>query len=443
MILSIAPKNVRSTSKRAAAVLGLMALGSVMGGTPVAAEELIDARTKPDYPDAIVVGFRADAEPFSYRLVIDGEEQYVGYIADLCHDLFDNSNYEVLPVEITATNRFDNLRRPEDPPRDSEYSDRPTREEWENLETTERLKHNIDVLCDPITLRYDIVETPRTSGIFSPIIFASGISYLHANANQAGTPDPFLIDGNDVLTQNEHAFANRAKPILIGYIANSTASDIAEDLCDEDHFGNRARADARIQQRTSDSRATKLLPLQKPHNCGAPKVSTVTISMRQDPRSADANALINCDPAKLKYRDEGEGLYRFCVKETHGELIDWFCSDPVAAYHRVYLGDRDLILGKLASWEERNGRCGVAKVVPTPAFFSYEPYALLVTSARPELVRHVQRRVYEFFSDRDGALALFVKYFPTSRMSHPLAYLHLINAVSPPDMFKHAMPKGE
>ena len=62
-------------------------------------------------------------------------------------------------------------------------------------------------------------------------------------------------------------------------------------------------------------------------------------------------------------------------------------------------------------------------------YLTYEPYALLVSRDKPELVQFVQKRVYQIFSRRATATARFASYFPKRSMSRALAYLYLLNAV--------------
>ena len=49
-------------------------------------------------------------------------------------------------------------------------------------------------------------------------------------------------------------------------------------------------------------------------------------------------------------------VYRFCPQETHSELIEWFCNPRTGqgdVPNLVYLGDREIILGKLETWNRR------------------------------------------------------------------------------------------
>jgi hypothetical protein len=115
--------------------------------------------------------------------------------------------------------------------------------------------------------------------------------------------------------------------------------------------------------------------------------------------------------------------------KDHTDLIKWFCSDN----HRdkVYFGDREIILGKLAAWKAAGRSCD--NVRDPLQSFTYEPYALLVSKADMVLFAFVQRRAYELFSHRAGAAALFYKWFPEQTMSEPLAWLFNLNGVMEQD----------
>ena len=91
-----------------------------------------------------------------------------------------------------------------------------------------------------------------------------------------------------------------------------------------------------------------------------------------------------------------------------------------------YFGDKDLILGQVECACE--GGEVRRRVDPRP-FYSYEPYAFLISPADSELVKFVQRRIYEIFSDRSEALGLFASNFEGKAMSVPLANLFLLNGV--------------
>ena len=117
--------------------------------------------------------------------------------------------------------------------------------------------------------------------------------------------------------------------------------------------------------------------------------------------------------------------YRFCLFRDHSSAARWFCTAPQteAVY---YFGDKDLILGQVEALEKA-GRCD--GVNPDGPFYSYEPYALLISPVDSDLVRFVQRRIYEIFSDRSEALGMFASNFEGKAMSVPLANLFLLNGV--------------
>ena len=95
------------------------------------------------------------------------------------------------------------------------------------------------------------------------------------------------------------------------------------------------------------------------------------------------------------------------------------------------MGDREIILGKLATWRaaDHNGRkCDVENEAGA-AELSYEPYALMTRKERPDVTEFVQRRIHAFFSNRRVANAYFAAHFKGKVMSPTLAYLFLLNAV--------------
>lgn len=380
------------------AALLLVAADASAGGDPEMPVVVADV----DRP--VVLGFRRDAEPFSFRTRYDrgkaNERPYSGYISDLCYQIFDGGPYEFTETEVDATDRFDRMRpSPHHTP--------------------------IDVLCDPVTLR---PSDEKRRGIYSPIVFASGVSFLE-----------------------------RKKPgdVVIGYVGGTTAQDVALRACRIDLFGEvlpRYRGGMHERCRLAFERAN--LPQELPAadaigNMDTRAITSLIEGLRSEGLSdryleACPSVLTDAEPPEacktmlaLAVRAMGAGdceetkvvnppIYRFCQKDTHDKLVAWFCSTTSA--HLVYVGDRELIVGKLQRWEEDHGSCGVER--PQGAdFLSYEPYALLVTAERPKLVQFVQRRVYEIFSHRAGADALFTKHFPGAAMSDALAYLFLLNAV--------------
>ena len=70
----------------------------------------------------------------------------------------------------------------------------------------------IDVLCDPVTLRYSDEKRVK-AGIFSPMVFATGITYLQRRDREGRSS------------------------IYIGYARGSTAERAAQRACEVDLFG--------------------------------------------------------------------------------------------------------------------------------------------------------------------------------------------------------------
>ncbi|WP_427145411.1 hypothetical protein [Rhizobium pisi] len=420
--------------------------------------------------DKIRVGFRNDVEPFSYQVTDEaGQSRYVGYLADLCHEIFDGPEYDVEEVAVTAANRFKLI----------------------NGEAVEE-KQPIQVLCDAVTMRfsgsgYDDAENDRSeNSIYSPIVFASGVSYLMRSSRG---PTDAIGD------------------MAIGYVASTTAADVAFKSCYVDllkaiapperqmmfercHFlASAAAARQRIQQflLSSPTQELALGPKQKKEREGALKkerdgalkairearqyaqdlsrivftqqngdLAPVPSSRRfalaflkvltancRDPSLACDNASNEelrsiagaatdpvCPEQNKPATDQDATSWReyhFCPMESHQDLIQWFCQDD-KKLRRVYMGDRELILGKLESWEAKNSPCVVEEANGFD-YLTYEPYALLVTANDTKLVQFVQKRVYQIFSHRHPATNLFSSYFRDRKMSPALAYLFLLNAV--------------
>lgn len=314
----------------------------------------------------VLMGFRADAEPFSYLAGHKGERRYMGYIADLCYDVFDGSKYEVVTTQVGAVNRFRRLRQPDDPYFQPELGQK-------SVYDPGSPNYKVDIICDPTTLRYD-QEILSVNGIFSPIVFVSGVSYL-IRRSEAKEPDVFL-----------------------GYVDGTTAIQVVRKACQVDFFG--------IRQGMGVDK-----------NCTAPAVVC----------SGDANKV---EPGG----DNREKRYHICKFPTHTSLVRWFCSTPVEDRRLVYFGDSEIIHAKVQTWGTANG-CPSQGIKPREAYYTYEPYALLISSKNPELVRFVQRRIYEIFSHRKKVNSLFATYFPDAQMSPIMANLFLLNAVDQESLF--------
>ena len=348
-VLGLAPRRPvvpkRSWRFRRATISGLAVM---LAAGPVAV----------DAPQAlakdVVVGFRTDIPPFSYLAPSydgDGNRAYLGYLADLCYKIFDNSGYRLVEVPLDTSTRFSAMRQASDDPSDIT---------------------KVDVLCDAMTIRLDEPERMR-AGLFSPIIFVSGVSYLFRSVR---------------------TFSD----VELGYLSPSTAERVAKEACTLDALrrGSSSVSPPCLSKRASDCLTTSPSPQSK---------SEATRSLR------DLNGAV---PS-----------YVLCPMDDHNRLIAWFCSDT--GRDKAYFGDREIILGNLAAWKAAGNACG--SVRDPFQSFTYEPYALLISKADPDLFAFVQKRIYELFSHRAGVEALFYKWFPAQKMSEPLAWLFSLNSV--------------
>jgi hypothetical protein len=209
-------------------------------------------------------------------------------------------------------------------------------------------------------LRYN-QQVEKAGGVFSPIVFASGVSYINRPTR--------ILDAKTYLA----------------FVIGTTAERIAVLACENDLFLKREKKESDVGK-----------------EC-APQ--------------------IGCPAA------ERAAKYRICSFVSHDILIKWFCGEPTSRQgNRVYLGDREIINTKYASWKEK-GLCPSEGIEPQQAYYTYEPYALLMSKADPCLIQFVQRSVYEFFSHRSKANALFSANFPQVKMSSVVANLFLLNAI--------------
>ncbi|WP_311044508.1 hypothetical protein [Rhizobium sp. NZLR11] len=339
----------RSAKLGKAAASGLV----VMLAVGLVASSVSEARSKD-----VVVGFRTDIPPFSYQAPSDQggkNKPYLGYLADICYEIFDNSEYRLIESAIDSKSRFSAMRQASDAPSDAT---------------------KVDLLCDAVTIRLDDPERMQ-AGLFSPIVFVSGVSYL---------------------SRSLRTF----RDVELGYLVPSTAERVAKEACTLDalRLGTSTKAPFCFTGDRSDCLTQR------------PAIQTTS------------------EPTKsLSERNSTVPSYVLCPMDDHDKLIAWFCSD--SARDKVYVGDREIILGKLAAWKAAGKACdGVRDPFQS---FTYEPYALVVSKADPVLFAFVQRRIYELFSHRAGAEALFYKWFPAQTMSEPLAWLFSLNGVMEQD----------
>lgn len=104
--------------------------------------------------DRVVIGFRADAPPFS--AVPPGGSSFEGFLVDLCMGALGESGMEIESRLVTASDRFDLLDL--------------TPEEG-----------GVDMLCDPMS----ISEERARQYLISPQVFATGVGFL-----RRGGPPP-------------------------------------------------------------------------------------------------------------------------------------------------------------------------------------------------------------------------------------------------------------
>ncbi len=352
-------------------VICLALTGPLLTSTSPAAAQPVPLTTSDSASDyhaplrkKVVLGFRSNVAPFSFRAAASSSPPFQGYLAELCYQIFAGSEtYEVISKEIKIDDRFTSMRG----------------------SGAEVSKDNpIDVLCDPVTIRYNDSPERYRYGIFSPIVFATGVTYLERS-----------ISAPNVASQFGFVSGSTAQAVATQMYSEAKSADI-ECPAPESKTGNSASANA-----ASD-------PQSKPD-------SSLEVFLRQ---LTDRNEQENCNTLQAGLTET----------RAHEDLISWFCDAPQNT-RRYYFGDREIINAHWTEYRQKNPECD-AKL--HTQLFTYEPYALLITRTDPALVQFVQQRVYEIFSDREKARALFSANFPGQHMTPALAYLFLLNGVNGP-----------
>lgn len=142
-------------------------------------------------PIPVVLAMRKDAPPFSYLMPGKNPSEldaWHGFLARLCLDIFAGQDrYRVILRPVSTSDRFQGLNQK------AAHKDR------------------TDMLCDAVTMRFS--DSARSdNAVFSPIVFASGVSYLDKIERRVNNGT------------------------LLGYVANSTAGAVAFKTCEIDHF---------------------------------------------------------------------------------------------------------------------------------------------------------------------------------------------------------------
>ena len=272
------------------------------------------SRAEAGEPRAVLVGFRADAPPFSSIKRVGEEERYEGYLVDLCNRIFTpdrGERYRMIKTQVTSADRFARLARSE-------------AERWRPGQPIAGAK--IDLLCDPVTLRYasesdEPVGARRTDGVFSPIVFVTGVSYVERST---AAPDTTVL----------------------GFVGGTTARKVVLQACERDAFRERARYGT--QSDADAIRACAADLEERKGRSSTPQGGTASTERPVVPRRAVPGP-----------RTSG---YRFCLFANHTAAAEWFCmAQPNGALY--YFGDKDLILGQVEA-RAKAGKCDVSGVGP-------------------------------------------------------------------------------
>ncbi len=302
----------------------------------------LGAAETPLADDTVAVAVRRDAAPFSYRDV--GEARYAGFMVDLCTRIVRDMGREPAYVAVTADARFVD---------DVTY----------------------DVLCDPTT----VTPERARSGVFSPIVFVSGISFVFSATN------------NDALYRTWLAAGEAGRW--------SRASDGSDDLPWCRDLDERGRV---VQTRIGVLAGTTAVPV---------------VTGLLDPDASE-------EPLSVTGLSRNACLSRV---ESHAEGLDRLCGtgdDPPLSH---YFADRDILSAQLRRRRAAGDACGLTL---SRRFFSVEPYALFVRNPDPAFLRAFMASFYRVhrLGGPDGPRGLFERYFEGRRASDMVETIFFLNA---------------
>jgi hypothetical protein len=330
-----------------------------------------------------VIGVRKDARPFAWQ-ESGLENTYRGYLVDICQDAVTRAGYHYDQEGISARQREAIL--------DGRFT--VPREEGEGSVT-------IDLLCDPTTItlaRLDrFAGDPATQhGIFSPIVFLANGSYVQHKdaANMRGCP----VEGAGEAAASEVGAGEEEAPFL-----PPPASDPPP-----------AGGCAALFPPGFDPSA--------PGACLGPAGPATSYRVAGYVVGATAlNAIERAVRTGVIRLGAGEKL---CPRAaaSHSEGVRDFCANR---YH-YYFGDLDIIDAYRPGGPEV--AAGSCDMVRAERALSYEPYALLISSADPAFRARVFAAIYEIFADGTAA-GRFAHHFAGHTPSSALRMLFRINSI--------------
>lgn len=322
---------------------------------------------RPAQADELRVGYRVDALPFSFCGLdkpMDCESsapwselRFDGFIAGICDFIFEDNGLNPETVGVTATTRI-------------------ARMESENPGT------RIDMLCDSTS----VTLKRSRSYLFSPVVFASGVSY---------------VVSNDVRKREEAA-----------YVAS-----VSSDGKTKADFSSLPRVPNCVQME-----AAGVLPVFR-------------VGVLADTTAVEA---VKHEQTQRLFRlnrgaDRGE---RICIEEVPNggylEGIRRLCEGEFS----YFFGDRDLLVRRLEIYlaGQKDEAAAACDAELSSAFFSFEPYAIAVRADRPELFLKVQTSVLKFFSDPESVRTLFAEKFgEEARPSGLVSSLFQLNSLGQVD----------
>jgi ABC-type amino acid transport substrate-binding protein len=326
------------------------------------------ARPAPAQLAEIVIGVRADAQPFAWLDEETGD--FKGYLRDLCDEAADRAGYDlVVELPVSATQRQAIL--------DGD----PT-----ILVTEDGPPRQIDVLCDPTTISLTrmtgLLEGAPERLVFSPILFVANGSFM--------TRGP----------------AGLRFPLVPAPAEGGEAPDLPPDPPDP----------ALVDQLAACTWASRRgVPFDPADSTATPRAFL---------RAGYVTGATSAAFSEPYLRSKGTQVDLLCLlpQPSHSAGVGALCNGALD----LYFGDLDIIEAYRKEVSDRDGADCLLK--PGSFVLSYEPYALLVSDKTPGFRPRFIAALYEMFSD-GTALRIFGGYFPNHSKSTALNILFRINSI--------------
>lgn len=321
----------------------------------------------PTNAEEVRIGARDDTKPFIWRDVETGN--YLGFLWDICTEAVQRAGYTIDVRGVTASERAAFLAQG---------------------------SGDLDLLCDPTTITLSrmsaFAEGPAEQLAFTQILFVANAS--HADNSAVG---PIIGDETTSCTSiTAHGGGQQGAP-------QPTRSQAPETWLDW--------AGTFVQLRPEQPQPDPAQHRFQIWGFVAGSTSGEFLQQQQRPSAALAEPVVCLRPFA-----------------SHREAAEALCTSRLKRYY----GDLDIIRAAIADYNaQEGGVCNPVFPEAGGAASRYEPYALVVSSARmDELPERITMAIYSMFTD--GSIdRLFAGHFPGQEKNVYLDTLFRLNSVPP------------